>query len=107
MQKHGIFLRIEPELDEQLSRYCREHGYKKGGLIAKLIRDFLQSQSAGNDAIQEAEEFGIDLSLNAIALKMSPTERLRKLEAVHRFTSELREAGERARAKNDTIRRDS
>lgn len=44
-------------------------------------------------AVQEAIEYGIDLSLVHENLKLSPTERLRKLESFSRFYDVLRKAG--------------
>ena len=97
MLPKGLFLRIAPDLDQRLSRYCAEHSYKKGGFITKLIRDFLDSESGERNAIDEAKEFGIDISLNASRLRKSPTERLRDHEAANRFAEEIRRSGERAR----------
>lgn len=88
----GLFLRIDPDLDRRLSEACREQGLKKGGLITRLILDFLQTQSLPDDPIGEAEKFGIDMSLVRENLKKTPTERLRDAEQALAFVESLRAA---------------
>jgi len=55
---------------------------------------YLSNPPPGSKAF-EAREYGIDLSLLAENLKLTPTERLRKGMAVGRFHEQLREAGRR------------
>lgn len=43
-------LRLEPALATQLDQFCREHGYKKTGLILSLLRDFLKGKKTGQAA---------------------------------------------------------
>jgi hypothetical protein len=35
---------LSPEEAERLDAYCREHGFKKSTLVARLIREFLDSE---------------------------------------------------------------
>lgn len=89
----GLFLRIDPDIDRQLSEVCRRQGLKKGGLITRLILDFLGSQqTTPNDPIAEAEKFGIDMSMVRESLKKTPTERIRDAEQALAFVEALRAA---------------
>jgi hypothetical protein len=88
----GIFLRLEDRLDRSLSEICRREGYKKGGLITKLIRDFVQSANKQPDLVREAQDFGIDMSLIDENLKKTPTQRLRDVEQAAAFVETLRKA---------------
>lgn len=88
-----LFIRIDDELDQRLSELCRREGYKKGGVISKLIRSFLDQQKKDRDPIEEAKEFGIDLTLLHSNLQKSPTERLQDHARFHEFVEELRRAG--------------
>jgi hypothetical protein len=84
----GIFLRIDPKLDRQLNQFCIREGYKKSGLIAKLIREFLEGKR--EDPIQRAKNFGIDITLLEDNLKKNPTERLREHASFHESAEKIR-----------------
>ena len=88
----GLFLRIDPELDRRLSEVCRQQGLKKGGLVGRLILDFLDTHQTPQDPIGEAEKFGIDMSMVRESLKKTPTERIRDAEQALAFVEALRAA---------------
>lgn len=52
-------------------------------------------------AIQRAIDYGIDITLLAASLRLTPTERVRKGEAFSRFAWEVREQGRRHREKQE------
>ena len=72
----GLFIRIDPTLDRELTELCRHEGYKKSGVIQKLIRDFLQRKRSSQDSVRAAAEFGIDTTLLSQNLQKTPTQRL-------------------------------
>lgn len=37
-------LRLENDLSRRLDQFCKEHGYKKTGLIVSLIRRFFEGE---------------------------------------------------------------
>ncbi|HEX5035678.1 MAG TPA: hypothetical protein VFX30_00780 [bacterium] len=88
----GLFLRLEDQLDRDLNEVCRREGYKKSGLITKLIRDFIRSADKPRDPVREAQDFGIDISLIDENLKKTPTQRLRDAEQAAAFVEALRRA---------------
>lgn len=91
----GLFVRIDEDLDGRLTHICEQEGYKKTGLITKLIRDFLNQHPASRDPIREAQEFGIDTTLLASSLEKTPTERLRDHAHLYAFIQEAKKAGKR------------
>lgn len=64
----------------------------------KLAYELITNPPRGSK-LAAAKEFGIDLTLLYENLKLTPTGRAQKFDAVARSTQELREAGERHRAK--------
>lgn len=86
----GLFVRIDPLLNRQLTQFCGQEGYKKGALVEKLIRGFLANRHEPQDPLQEAKRFGIDLTLLDENLKNSPTERLKKHADAHTFVEGIR-----------------
>ena len=89
----GIYLRIDDKLNRDLTQLCRKEGFKKSGLINKLIQQFLAQWKKGGDPLVEAQEFGIDISLLKENLNKSPTERLRNHEEMHKALSKIRGVG--------------
>lgn len=89
----GLFIRINDDLDQRLAKVCKKEGYKKVGLVTKLLSDFLQRHSEGQNPITEAQEFGIDTTLLAQNLQKTPTERLRDHAQFEAFVQEARKAG--------------
>ncbi|MEJ5250269.1 MAG: hypothetical protein HPY54_03945 [Chthonomonadetes bacterium] len=61
-----------------------------------MERDYLQ-QPLEPDPVIEAYKQGIDRSLLRANLRLSPAERLRRLEELLQFAQKLREAGKRLR----------
>ena len=57
-------------------------------------------------AIKQAEEYGVDISLLIENLRRSPTERLRRHQAMLEFVAELRRAGQKKRGGGTTPGRD-
>ncbi len=90
----GVFIRLDDRLDRELTDFCRNHGYKKSGLISKLIRDHIEQKTGPRDPIREAQEFGIDLTLIDENLKKTPLERIRDHEQAHKFAEALKQAGQ-------------
>ena len=88
----GTFLRLDDQLDKDLTEICRREGYKKSGLIIKLIRDFVQAPGRQRNPVQKAKDFGIDTSLIEENLKKTPSQRLRDLEQAATFVETLRKA---------------
>ena len=64
----------------------------------ELAYDLIANPPQGSK-LAAAKDFGIDLTLLYVNLKLTPTERARKFEAGARSKQELQEAGERHRAK--------
>jgi hypothetical protein len=65
-------------------------------LIAPLP-DHLQKMVDDSPDLQHAVEFGIDLTLLIENLSLTPTERIRKLQAAIEVFEEFRKAGQRQR----------
>jgi len=86
----GLFVRIDSRLNRRLTEFCSRKGYKKGFLIERLIQNFLGKAIQKSDPIQEAQDFGIDLTLLDGNLKRTPTERLEHHAQAHQFVSEIR-----------------
>jgi hypothetical protein len=63
----------------------------------KLAYALIENPPAGSK-LAEAKEYGIDLTLLVQNLKLTPTQRARKLEESSRSLKELRAAGELHRA---------
>lgn len=61
-----------------------------------MDRDYLQ-QPLEPDPVIEAYKQGIDRSLLRANLRLSPAERLRRMEELLQFAQKLREAGKRLR----------
>ncbi len=61
-----------------------------------MERDYLQ-QPLEPDPVIEAYKQGIDRSLLRANLRLSPAERLRRLEELLQFAKKLREAGKQLR----------
>lgn len=91
----GLFIRIDEALDQRLTSLCQKEGYKKAGLIARLIQNFLNQRPSGSDPIQEAKDFGIDTTLLASNLEKTPTERLENHASLYNFIRELKKGGEK------------
>lgn len=74
----AMTLRLDNQLARQLTLVCKERGYKKSGIIQKLIRDFLNREnkrlpfrggraedlqqlvgivSIGGDSVEDAEHY--------------------------------------------------
>ncbi len=87
-----LLLRLDDELNRQLTQVCLQDGYQKTGLIRKLIRDFVSSHLATSDPLAAAESFGLDLRRLQDNLKKSPTERLKNLKKAVAFAEKLRSA---------------
>lgn len=88
----GLFIRIDDDLDRKLTELCRREGYKKGVLVCKLVREFIEKGGIASDPIKAAEDFGIDISLLQERLRKTPTERLRDHAQFHQFISSVRGA---------------
>ena len=54
----------------------------------------------GKDAIQEAIDFGIDVTLLYERVLLTPTERVEKHQQMLEFVEELKKAGERKHGKS-------
>lgn len=89
----GLFVRIDPRLDRELTELCRREGLKKSGVLSRLIGQFVKEHRGALDPVREAEEFGIDTTLLYGNLQKSPTERLRNHERFHAFVEEARKQG--------------
>ena len=64
----------------------------------KLALELIHNPPPGS-ALAAAKEYGIDLTLLHENFKLTPTERARKFEQGARAMREMRQAGERHRAK--------
>jgi len=84
----GFFLRIPEDLEDQFSTVCEREGYKKGGLILKWIRNFVEKQGT-EDPVASAQAYGIDLGQLQSNLRKSPTERLRQHQDALRFVKKI------------------
>jgi hypothetical protein len=72
----------------------------KGEISQSLIAplpDYLQKMVDDSPDLQHAVEFGIDLTLLIENLSLTPTERIRKLQAAIEVFEEFRKAGQRQR----------
>ncbi len=63
----------------------------------------METKTPQKDAIQEAIDYGIDVSLLYAALKRTPTERLEINQKAMEDADELRMAGEKKRAQKNTV----
>ena len=41
-----ISLRLDDDLNQELDRLCEKEGYKKSGLLIRLLREFLEKKKA-------------------------------------------------------------
>ena len=89
----ALFLRIGDDLDQQLAEVCKREGYKKSGLVTKLLVEFFKHHTTGRDPVAEAQAFGIDTTLLAHNLQKTPTERLSDHAQFESFVQEARKAG--------------
>ncbi|MBI2066575.1 MAG: hypothetical protein HYT77_00995 [Deltaproteobacteria bacterium] len=87
-----LFVRIDEDLERRLTDLCRREGYKKGALVTRLVREFIEKSGISSNPIKAAEDFGIDISLLQERLKKTPTERLRDHAQFHQFVSSIRGA---------------
>ena len=62
----------------------------------KKIEDLLLNPRPGSK-VADAEEFGIDLSLSVVNLRLTPQQRIEKLQGAMKFHDEVRRQGEAAR----------
>lgn len=58
--------------------------------------DLVQNPPPGSK-IEAAKEYGVDLTLNLRSLTLSPTERVREMEAALRFAEDLRRAARQSK----------
>jgi len=64
----------------------------------KIALELINNPPPGSD-LAKAKEFGVDLTLLLANLKLTPTERARKMEAGARSLQAMRDAGREHRAK--------
>jgi len=96
----GLFLRVDPEIDRRLTEICRQRGLKKGALVTRLIWEFVQMPLAtpSSETFPETpeEDDGVDRSLIASNLKLSPSKRLQN----NKKMLELVEEAEKSRRRS-------
>lgn len=93
----GLFIRLDRNVDKALEDLCSRRGYKKSGIIERLIRELIAREGETKDPIATAQAFGIDLIHLRENLRYSPTERLRRHATVLTFVHRLRRAKEGSR----------
>ena len=55
-----VTVRLAPELQHQLERYCRKHGVTKSHIITELLRRHLSLESPNRRSLYEdARKFGL------------------------------------------------
>lgn len=51
--KRRINITIDDEIDKEFTEYCKEKGFKKSGLVERLIREYL---TINNDSQKKEEK---------------------------------------------------